>query len=666
MAKRIADTQMTREALDAAGSDGDERDVVDSQAGLHRATSDVMRKRKIAQPRKRKQQLAFGNGNGVGSQESSMANAFSFGNATGTAAASTATTNSASAGAFSGFKSASSKSASTPSSDNNEIAAKRNALNLQFQTKIAEFVSKDPCADLSSVFDQYKRYFLDISGTATSPTTSVPLPTPISKPAPNSQPETSDSEPEAEVKVEGPTFSLAQKPTTNDSVFSFGAKKNQKPDPSDSESDIEIKGPSFTFQSTSSTAPTKSVFQFKSEPKSKETSDVPKPAPATNPASVTANTASQESSTAETVPKFSFGSSASSASTSTKPVFGSNAAAQTVPKPTFAFGQPSNDISTPMSVESKKPAAFSFGFNAAKTSDNNSQSKPTFSFGQSASTNTANGTAKPSFTFGTPVTSKPNDTEDASASDDPSKSKGEESSKPKPVTFGSSFSTGKKDESNPTSSFSFGQKPDTGLEDGEKPKPSFTFGAPGTAAAPSFSFGKPAESKEPPSGGFKFNLPFSSNAPSNDSQKANEAPQAEKDTETEAHSATEESNGITMSNGEEGEELLFSKRAKLMVINSETKGYESRGVGELKVLQSKDDKTKVRILCRSDGMGHVLLNTGLVKSFQYVPADADKENFVKCPVVNSEGKLENYIIRVKQKADGRQLCKSIKEAQDNM
>lgn len=65
-------------------------------------------------------------------------------------------------------------------------------------------------------------------------------------------------------------------------------------------------------------------------------------------------------------------------------------------------------------------------------------------------------------------------------------------------------------------------------------------------------------------------------------------------------------------------------------------------------------------------MGHILLNTSVVKSFTYAPLDQNNENLVKCPVVNSEGKLDTFIIKVKQKADGRKLVQSIKDAQESM
>ncbi|SCU83369.1 LADA_0C11012g1_1 [Lachancea dasiensis] len=684
MAKRIADSQMTREALDAGRSDDEDDRNSDLHQGFKPASSDIMSKRKIAQPRKRKQ-MAFGMDNSKGNGESAMANAFSFGAATpasggfsfGNANQPVPATASATAeGAFSGIKSstpaADSGDGKTDKSDRN---AKHNALNLQFQTKIGEFITRDPCVDLSSAFDQYKRYLEDIrSGAETSASSAskAPAPAPAAKLAPPPAPAdaSSDSESDDEVKIQGPSFTLTEQPTTKDSVFSFGAKKKRQAD-SDSESDIEIKGPSFTFESATS-APKSSVFKLESTatPQSQRESATKISASVSAPSEQAQDAAPAAK---ETSSKFSFGAS------TTKPALGSNATSQTTAKTSFTFGLPPKEATN--TSENKPIASSLFGTVATETKDQQQDiPKPSFSFGQSTSP-AQNGSEDktPSFTFGS-----------SSASKDPSTTGGnkgsEDSSKPKPFTFGKSVTTEKANGEKTIPSFSFGQKPlsqsgngektipsfsfgqkkDTSSEDGEKPKPTFSFGSSNASTAPSFSFGKPAESTGAPSGGFKFNLPFSSAPSSNQPPKTEAIKKVEDSPAVENEPEVEDSKGISMTNGEEGEELLFSKRAKLMVINPETKAYDSRGVGELKLLRNKDDKTKTRILCRSDGMGHVLLNTSVVKTFQYAAADADKENFIKCPIINGEGKLENYMIRVKQKADGRQFCNSIKEAQDSM
>ncbi|CUS22717.1 LAQU0S06e04434g1_1 [Lachancea quebecensis] len=641
MAKRIADAQITRESL---ATDADDQEVdVEPSNGFKKASNDVMRTRRIAQPRK-KRQLGAGAGAGAGA-ESSMANAFSLSGGLGSAAG-------ASAGAGAGR-----------ATSDAVLGARRKALNLQFQAKIAQVIAADPAADLSSVFTQYQDYLCDMQSgekpaaqPAAQPATK-PATKPAEKPAaPEARSDSESDSDDGDVKVQGPSFTLTQKPTTSSPVFSFGPKKPAKRDPSDSESEVEIKGPQFTFQNKEASKPSNSVFKLKTEPAKSD------PEPSAAPDKTQDQAQPQQ-------PKFSFGS-------------------EKAVKPAFTFGKPAAVDDKPAQ---EKPAqnkpAFSFSFGANKTDNENS--KTVSAFGSSSESSKPDAEQKPTpFSF---PKSNPAPAQEAS---------------PKPFSFGQSTpAVNKQDGSEQKPSFSFGQPA------ADKPKPSFTFGAPGNAsansedaqekksdekpkpftfgassspAAPSFSFGKPAAPKEPPSGGFKFSLPFSSNtsapaAGQNASQSTDakgsdsaavEKPEAASEAKTEAASEpkadSEQGQAMVMSNGEEGENLLFSKRAKLMVINPETKAYESRGVGELKLLQSKDDKAKVRILCRSDGMGHILLNTKVVKSFQYNPADADKENFVKCPVVNADGKLENYIIRVKQKADGRQLCKSISDAQESM
>ncbi|SCU77399.1 LAFA_0A01552g1_1 [Lachancea sp. 'fantastica'] len=713
MAKRIADTQMTREALEAAGSD--EKDTTTpSQEGFKQASSEVLSKRRIAQPRKRKN-LGFGNGtgngNGFGNQQAPAANAFSFGQSSPAASSNATTSN-----AFASVNAP--KSVSEPASvSSTDIPAKRNALNLQFQTKLSEYISNDPCADLSSVCDQYKSHFQDIMSTQNlaktqATTTSNPEPkstAPAVAPAPdstankiNAVPESdSDSESDAEIKVQGPTFTLSEKPTAKNSVFSFGPKKTTKADTSDSESDVEIKGPSFSFKPSAASATAKPVFKFSSGESRKSSTD-------------NIGDAETINATTKQAPKFSFGASSKPFGSTEKPTSVSDtSSSEQPPKASFGFAQPSKNLNTSTETQEAKTPSFSFGANTAAKSDSNGvKSKPAFSFGQTASTaNTEKAAEKPAFKFGASNTSvnsddtvkKPSfafgastasgekaeetptkETEKASgektekpsfsfgfsASSNDSATSGSNgnnlsSTKPAPFSFGSTPGSDESTKPKPKPSFVFGQKSETQQSEVEKPKPSFTFGSANTSSAPSFTFGKPAEVKETPSSGFKFSLPFSSASASTEISNNTKEPQPENTVATELQ-PEEETKTMTMTNGEEGEALLFSKRAKLLLVNPDTKGYDSKGTGELKLLQDKDDKTKVRILCRSDGMGHVLLNTSVVKAFQYVPADAERENFVKCPVVNGEGKLENYVLQVKQKADGRQLCKSIKEAQDGM
>lgn len=504
----------------------------------------------------------------------------------------------------------------------------------------------------------------------------------------------SDDEKKPAVSVEGPKFVLSKKPTTSDPPFSFQKKKRREPS-SDSDSEVEVKGPQFTFTGTLSSK----TFQLPKTEQSNTTAEESKKKDV--PASIFGNSSSR--------PSPEFGSKPETDSSGTKPTFpsfgsiksdsGNTTAAPTsqfsfsfggankdtktenastictseaqkngdsnskpslsfpVPssstentkqedkeqvKPSFTFGAPAQTNAT--STESSKPS-FTFGA-PAKTNDTSTESsKPSFTFGAAAKNNTSTDSSKPSFTFGTVNNDKKNN----------------DSSKPS-FTFGSN-------QSNTTASFTFG-KQDTEKKD-EK-KPTFTFGSSAAPAVPAFSFGAKKEENtqmQDSSSGFKFSLPFApttSSADSDSAKKHDEQKSTDNNTEEAAKEEEEPSKALNLTNGEENENLLFSQRAKLMIFNSETKAYDSRGVGEFKILQSKEDKSKARLLCRSDGMGHILLNTSVVKSFSYEALDPNNENLVKCPVVNPEGGLDTYVIKVKQKADGRKLIQAIKDAQQQM
>lgn len=465
--------------------------------------------------------------------------------------------------------------------------------------------------------------------------------------------ENNDNEPK-----EKPAFAFGQSSTTPVTKPSFGASFSKPMETSTND--------------TSETKTPTSAFSFNKPAETKETEATPaKPTSAFNFLSKQASTsddnkeekkstfsfAPASNSNTTATPSFSFGAKPTETITD-KPVFGLASSTQTDDKkenetPVSAFGQ---SVTT---KEEKKPA-FTFG-------QANSTSKPSFNFGQTKDAETKDSN-KPSFTFSKPVAS--NDTEKTDAK--PSFSFGQ------PTT--STSTTEEKSVSKP--SFSFGQPTATSAITTDKTdsKPSFSFGINSSSApAPSFNFGKPADnsktSSTSASGGFKFSLPFeqkttpaTTEAGKNEDDKTEAQPKQDiTDNEPKDDIADNESSTpIDLQNGEEDEIKLFAQRAKLMIFNPETKKYDSQGVGEMKLLQKKEDKTKIRLLCRSDGMGNILLNTAVVKSFNYTPLVAEKEEMVKTPTVGVDGKLTTYIVRFKQKADGRSFIKSIEDAKKDM
>lgn len=719
MAKRSAGEQLTREELASRGSDSEGEE---QPSGIALASKDVMSRRKIAMP---KRKMAFPTTMRSNNDESKVANAFSF------------------------AKQTPAKAAEPENSGKNDKSAKLKALNMQFKDRIIEFVNKDPCCDLRSVFIKYGKYLDEIN--SDSSVTEAPKPKPFTFSSQNTaenvapgfakfnnpQPATaetpkqttfsfqpqapkadekasseptelqknepvqdtpkkqssseSESDSEDEIKIQGPKFTLAgnAKPITSDKTFAFGeAKKQQKKEDSDSDSDsdIEIKGPQFTFSGTVKS----DVFKLKKSDES-ETKEEPKE-----------ETKEEPKEEKKAMPKFSFGSnpnpfSSTTSTAATKESSSNDQTNETTSKPTFSFGN--NQGATEKKDDDSATKPLKFSFSAPSKSENPQETeggeKPSFTFGATKPnpftasssgfsfgkpTATPSTDEKPSFTFGT---SKPSEsTTDSKASftfvapatkeNEKEKEDNASETKKPSLSFNFSNNTGA-----PTSAFSFGTaapKTDDSTES-SKPSGGFTFGQ---AKAPAFSFGKTntetdnktSSTTNPPSAGFKFSLPFNQTTNSSEEKKTTEststATTIEETNKTEEATDDSGSKQMSLQNGEEDEVPLFTQRSKLMTVNTETNGYDSRGVGELKLLQRKDDKSKIRLLCRSDGMGNILLNTALVKSFKYAPLTADNENLVKIPTIDESGKLVTYVARFKQKADGRLFVKSIEDAQNAM
>lgn len=635
MAKRIADDQITREGYDDILSD----EGVSEAPKVVTASAEVMSTRKIAMP---KRKMAFAKKTSASTSETAFGNAFSL-----------------------------------KKKSNDDKIAKLKALNLQFNKKITEFITNDPFVNLTSLFTKYETYIKDINKVE------IPKET---KPAP------STSEKPVEKTIEGPSFTIASQPIKSDSVFSFGKKKETKPkDDSDSESDIEIKGPEFTFNGTVKS----DIFKFSEKPsveeqKKNETKPTFTFANSTITATDDINTDKKEE-PAKTIPSFNFGNTAAQDQTNEpksgneKPSFSFGATSSSEQKkPSFAFGTTSlpNETNTPsifgnstsQTTENKAPS-FSFGTKPTEIKGKDDETpKPSFTFGvpKSVTDNEKKDDDKPAFTFGTTTQStsdKPKFSFGTTPTTNSETSENDQEKKPK---FDFSFNAHKE------------QLADKKQEDKkEASKPSFTFSTATNSATPSFSFGNQTtsnpfttatdstkEKSTTPSGGFKFSLPFEQKSATPESNATSATPVsigtdevAEEATNKPATTDSDKKEGtpVSLQNGEEDEDAIFSQRAKLMVFNTESKTYDSRGVGEMKVLQKNDDKSKVRLLCRSDGMGNVLLNTNIIKSFNYVPLTSDNDNLVKTPVIDSEGKLTTYIVKFKLKADGRAFMKAIED-----
>ncbi|AET41619.1 nucleoporin NUP2 Ecym_8342 [Eremothecium cymbalariae DBVPG len=655
MAKRIAGSQITRETFVEDNDTSDECAV----SGPSIASESTMRTRKIAMPKRKM---------GPNGTEGSFGNAFAFAKkpvAEGV-------------GEFSVIGEARAVEGVDGGGDKH---AKLQALNLKFQEKISQAVRSDPFVNLTPVLEKYQSYMSGLRGPVgtddggvgsamqgTSGSRSMGQDDggegsagdgmgPISV---NSDSHSgSEDEKEDDIRVQGPKFVVSSGSTAKDSVFSFGSKKRDRRD-SDSESDIEIKGPSFTFSGTVSS----DVFKLKGEQETAEESKDGQSDPVSKSfVFKTSNNGTTSDGQQQPVAAVASPGSPESPAPSESP-----APPATATLPIFGISSSSTAAGNTQSNTQTKMGMFGQG----------STSKPSFSFGipaakalTTADTEKGQEAPQPIFNFGSSTDKQPENTNQGFTFNLPA-AKGENTKAS--FTFGSTAPAAASNATTTISnnsnvpSFSFGAS-NNGSDNNkqETNKASFNFGKTVSSAAPSFNFGPKSDNSFQPSNNFKFSLPFAQNSIAfGNADKSNTQLEHSKNTsEVSAQVVEQADEKMNLENGEENENALFSERAKLMIFDNETKSYKSRGLGELKVLQKQDNKSKVRILCRSDGMGHILLNTSIVKSFKYEPLDADNDNLVKCPVV-TDGKLETFVIRVKQKADGRRLANIIAEVQETM
>ncbi|ODV66605.1 hypothetical protein HYPBUDRAFT_153362 [Hyphopichia burtonii NRRL Y-1933] len=704
MAKRGAADQITKDNHDVSLDNEDPTPVVT-------ASADVMAKRKILKPR--------GRGNATSTfsfkpKPSSTPSAF--GNAFANAAPNAG-----------GLFSSNNSSTANASSDKH---AQIKALNDKFVDQILKANKPGTVANFSAIAKKYVSYYEDIekkfqeeslghvnkkqhqapstSSSAAPPsngfsfggsTPSLPVKPKVPESTTQQSKESDSESEEEEVKVEGPQFTLASKPTVKKSPFTFGPKPTKKPSSdSDSESEVEIKGPSFTFNkqikddvfklnnTPKENNSTKPSFKFGSQAnndddskpnpfgflKQGEKKEEPKPAfsfgakPAEEKKEEAKPAFSFGSKPAgDSKPAFSFGAKpAEEKKDESKPAFSFTPKPAGDSKPAFSFGakpaEEKKDESMPPFSFGAKPAeekkeepkpAFSFGAKPAE--EKKEEPKPAFSFGAKPA-----GDSKPAFSFG----AKP-----AEENKDESKpafsfgAKPAEASKPfsfnsssKPFTFGSSDE--KKDDQ-PKSLFqgsdAFGTKPST-----ENPLSGLS--------KPAFNFGSSATSSKPFGGSAGFNFGASSNNQTNNAdsskQESELVPEEETGGDFKPVGSLSNEKIDTPSTGEENEEVLFEKKTKLMLFDASNTAnpYTSKGLGDLKVLKNKETN-KSRILVRAEGGLRVLLNTSINKDMIY--DTIGNGSLVRVPTINPDDKsIETFVMKVKTPDDGKNLLSAINNA----
>lgn len=635
MSKRGASEQITRENFKDSVSD-------EEPGAASKASSSVLAKRKIIKPRGQKG-LSLSSGNGNGNKNVGL---FSF----------------RGAGVTTHLDLLSSSKPDSKADDKKNEMIK--ALNNKFVEVVNNLHKPDTIVDFCLVSRKYIEYYERIdSGSISDNTTnggnetqgipSQPKNADILKDVIDVDSDSSDDEQKKRIPLTGPTFTLTSKPQVKDSPFNFNKKKEKKND-SDSELEVEIKGPTFTFNK-----PIKdNVFKLNtaedmSEDK-KGTKELffgisAKSAPSTgeelDASNQKGNSESQKSTPAffgDTKPKsvYSFGSSAPAEPAKPASSFQASSNASGLSSNTFKFGSSTIDqgsLALGASLNNTKPA---FSFNTSEQSSDK-KSKP-FTFGSVGQTSQDSG-AKFSLgqasSEGKPFSFTETKKDNATEGTDKPKSLFSFSAPKDPSNPSETNKDAKSDQSAP---FLFSFTPKTNENTS---KPLFSFGNNNNHNTNSFSFG---------------NNTFKTNG--DDSKDTEEDPSKDEPNVEFKPVASLSPEEVESKTGEEGEEALYTKRAKLMQFNPSDNElpYTSKGLGDIKLLKNKSTG-KTRFLMRAEGGLRVILNTLVNKDVDYVKMG--NGSMVRVPVLNPETNIiDTYVIKVKTPADGEEFLKAINDA----
>lgn len=550
------------------------------------------------------------------------------------------------------------------------------ALNKSFVSKLADILSTDPTSDLHCMFAQYDTFYQTLlrepsakvsEDTAmTSIETSVEntkatkmsfafgqppasfTTTPAFSSKPASPPKsTQKPSPFANTLVPAqqlPSVALVDKPA---SVTSFG--KISAPDtpakaapitafalkpfslptttipPKSSEitpsAQVESDVPSFTFAGASSGFALKPSTDTAPAPAFTLTPKTPTE-PLASSTGFRVTTPSDSSSTFPPATGFSFGGQAAKSPTNDI----ANSGQIAPPKATFSFEAPAAATNSAVDDKAMPKAAFSFG--APPDYAESPVPKPAFSFGAPAAHINDKEVPKAAFSFGAPAAATTGEIA------------------PPTAAFSFGASAGVTDEKAvPKATFSFGAPAATTGETA-LPKATFSFGAPATTP---FSFSPSATPTTTPSFGVappatSSGFTFGASAP-----VINAATAAPAATEEEGDSMPAEAqvgDSLMSGKGEEDETTIFQKRAKIYSDPHKT-GLEPVGLGELKLNMHKTTK-KLRLLCRADGMGTVLMNCRVSGK---MPLDRPSPQRLRMVLPDADGKPLTWLIHMKMPAD---------------
>lgn len=117
--------------------------------------------------------------------------------------------------------------------------------------------------------------------------------------------------------------------------------------------------------------------------------------------------------------------------------------------------------------------------------------------------------------------------------------------------------------------------------------------------------------------------------------------------------------------GEENDKVLYSHRAKLFRFDKASNDWKERGIGDIKILQNKNDLGKIRLVMRREVIHKLCCNQRIYKNtqFKFLPNKNNAVMWVGPDYSENELAIETLTLRFKNESICAEFLKAIENAQ---
>jgi Ran-binding protein 1 len=125
---------------------------------------------------------------------------------------------------------------------------------------------------------------------------------------------------------------------------------------------------------------------------------------------------------------------------------------------------------------------------------------------------------------------------------------------------------------------------------------------------------------------------------------------------------------VDVATGEEGEETIWKRRAKLFRFDKDSNGWKERGTGEIKFLQNKVT-SKIRVLMRRDGTLKICANHLVLPTMDLKPNIGSDRSWVWSVAGDMSDEVPNdeiFAIRFQSAEVANEFKKHFEESQAKM